>query len=149
MLETEMQQMIVDAVQEDGGFSRKLSNRFMVGVVDLIVKMPGHPAAVLEAKRHDYGTRDPSEWQLEVTGPQKRFLRDAHRAGMLSGVVSFVQQRNKGVKSLRMAIYTFTEAEARAYMAQVGDHSDLGDHVERYSNIRGALVSWLKHAQKQ
>lgn len=150
MNETEMQQLIVEAVQEDGGFCRKLSHRFNVGVVDLIVKHPKFPAGLLEAKRHDYLTSTgDTRFKLDVSGPQKRFLRDADKAGIWCGVASFIQQKRVGLKSLRFCVYTLRAMDEYGYIADAADHIELGGPDERNSNIRQEILRWLRAGQNK
>ena len=149
MIETEMQQLIIDAVKRRGGFAVKLSNRFLVGVVDLLVKLPRYPAGLLECKRYDYAGKEAvAEFDLAVTGPQQRFLRDADAAGMPCGVASFTQRRNFGVRSLGLAIYTLAQVEGFKYVARADDHAALGDAEERAGNAMTQVERWLETWEK-
>lgn len=144
MDEVGMQGLVVDAVNESGGFARKLSHRFLVGVADLLVKLPDHPAGVFEAKRYDWANLSGvTDFKLDLTGPQKNFLRQAAAAGMPAGVVSFMQRKHRGLRSLSMAVYTLKEAEATRFRAMVHDHCELGDHIRRRNMITGELQNFF------
>lgn len=145
MIETECQQLIVQAVREAGGVALKLNNRFLVGVVDLLIKLPEAQPFWLEAKfiRLAQKTIENADhvWDLDVTAKQKEFLDDWAHAGMLTGVVSFLEVKGKmsGVRGLQMALYTFEDCESRGYRAHVADHQWIGDHGDRMLNIADRL----------
>lgn len=155
MIETECQKLVVDAVKEGGGQALKLSNRFMIGVCDLFVKLPTCQPMLLEAKLHNLSDKTQNHvWDVGCTKLQQDFLRNWHEAGMLTGVVSFIQTTGKGVASLRMAIHEFHLLEQGAYSRspEVGPplpwcveqalHRPLGGPDERYINIRQQLLEF-------
>jgi hypothetical protein len=51
--EVDHQRDIKESAIREGGFSFKMSNRFLIGVPDLYIAMPGYPACLLEVKRND------------------------------------------------------------------------------------------------
>ncbi len=51
--EIQLQTHIVKSVRKDGGYARKLSNRFQVGIPDLIISMPSFAPCFAEVK--DFG----------------------------------------------------------------------------------------------
>lgn len=85
--ETDVQLDVVHAVQEAGGAATKLSNRFLVGVVDLLVKLPDRPAMLVEVKKYGVPARSDTV-SLDVTLKQWQFLYDYRRAGMAAGVLA-------------------------------------------------------------
>lgn len=104
MNELAMQKLVVDAIKDDGGFAMKLSNRFMVGVVDLLVKPKNRTSsAVLEVKQRPLPSDPSREFVLEVTTPQKKFLGAAAEHTFNSGVVSFVYC--KGKRNNRLGVF--------------------------------------------
>lgn len=142
MVETECQQLIVDAAKTAGGQALKLNNRFLIGVADLLVKLPGIRPMWLEAKLNNFSAKtlqSSHAFDLAVTKLQKDFLRDWQHAGMLTGVVSFVQENGKGVKSLHMALYSYGEMDDFHWVANVIDHNALGGKDERMDRIVGQL----------
>lgn len=146
MIETECQQLVVDAVVSIGGNAIKMNNRFIIGVPDLLIKLPGNlQAFMLEAKKHDFAAsiRDDHVFDLEVTKLQRDNLRDWQRAGMPTGVVSFIQYKRQDVRSLRMAIYRYGDLPRLDWRGTVGDHLSLGGKDERYASAMAQLLGFI------
>jgi len=142
MLETAMQQLIIDAVKDVGGAGIKLNNRFLVGVVDLLIKLPNCRPMWLEAKQIALSDRTKNHvWELDVTTPQRKFLKEWHGAGMLTGVVSFIQTKGarEPIKTLRMALYTYEVMEHTSWQVMQRSHVPLGDKDGRLGKIRAML----------
>lgn len=95
MIEVGLQTALIKAFRSGGGAAHKLSNRFLVGVSDLLVKMPGNPAWLLEVKRNKRPIRQTSIPDAGVTPIQDKFMRDFRDAGMITGVVSFLYEDRK------------------------------------------------------
>lgn len=91
MRELQAQSLVVKAVREHGGVAFKMANRFLVGVSDLFVQLPGCPSALWEVKlnKMKWGSKDTIV--LDLTTMQENFLRDLIKAGGKGGVISFVQ----------------------------------------------------------
>ena len=96
MNELQAQKLIVDAVLAYGGYATKLSHRFVIGIPDLLVKLPELPAMYLECKIRDEPKRIES-FVLDVTPLQKRHLMDSWDAGMLSGCASFTRVKSRWI----------------------------------------------------
>lgn len=153
MNELDMQKYVVDSVNHAGGFAFKMSHRFLVGVPDLLVKLPTEylkmqmenkrPAGILEVKQRDKPKSD-IEFGLDVTPQQRHFLIRARQAGMPTGVISFMQERGKGVKGLHMAIYTLTRIEQLDYCVWVRDHKPVATEAQ----VIGQLVAWHRDCGK-
>lgn len=144
MKEVDAQKLVIDAVKSAGGHGHKLSNRFLVGVVDLLIKLPGQPAMLAEVKLEKRSsfkgqTSDSVYFTPDVTALQWKFLKDYHDAGMTCGLISFVEVGGKGVKGLSMG--TFTLDVDKPYSYRRGDavllsqHVSLADPVTRYAKI--------------
>jgi hypothetical protein len=88
--ELEYQADVVDIVSTQGGFGHKMSNKFIIGVADLLLKPYGCNAAVIEVKRDVRPSRGQGLWVLDVTVAQRNYLRRAARGGMKAGVLSFI-----------------------------------------------------------
>lgn len=151
MIETQCQQLVVDAVVNAGGRALKFNNRFLVGVVDLLIKMPLYPAFVLEAKKHDFAANTINRdgvftFDLGVTEKQKKFLREWHGAGMAAGVISFIQQKGANVNSLRAACYHYEDLCDVNWTATVQDHALLGDTKTREASIIALLDNFARGA---
>ena len=89
MKEIDLQTKAKDAVIEMGGMAMKMSNRFLVGVPDLLFKLPSLDASFWEVK---WAPR-PAAVAL-VTVQQKRWLQAYQAAGGLSGVIYFIMKDN-------------------------------------------------------
>lgn len=146
MKETEMQQLIVDAVNDDGGKAYKMSNRFMIGVSDLIIKMPGYQAGFMEIKRNDVAASTLKRGisvKLDLSALQIRFLEDFQKAGMPAGVGAFLQISGEGLRTLRFATMTFDQAKKQNFMMDSENYHSLGKSDERPQIIRQRIHTWL------
>lgn len=145
MKEIELQQLMIDVARKRGGEGHKMSNRFLVGVSDLMIKLPNTPACLIEVKQATYSPRHFKQenhlFRLDVTAPQKAFLRDFHKAGMNCGVGSFIQT-NKGIRDLYLNIYDLPRLEKRGFNALIKDHMPLGDHTTREDRIYNLLLAF-------
>lgn len=146
MIETECQQLVIDAVVANGGCGLKFNNRFIIGVVDLLLQIPGHGAMVLEAKLHKFSASTLAAGHhiadIGCTAKQKMYLRDWREAGMLTGVVSFVMEQERDVRSLRMAIYSHNDMLNMDWSVHTSDHRPLGEKSERFTNIMQQLIEF-------
>lgn len=129
MKETELQRFTCDALRLHGGDGHVMSNRFLVGVADLLVKLPLRPAAFIEVKQKTGTNLDAREFTLDVTVPQKTFLRKFHAVGMRAGVLSFLQ--NGGRRELYAAVFALDGLEAVGYRVSPQSHDALGGKGER------------------
>lgn len=146
MIETEAQQLAIDAVKETGGNGLKFNNRFVIGIPDLLLKMQGHEAMIFEAKLHRFA-RSTIEAGYHIanigcTKLQKDQLRDWQFAGIPTGVMSFVMEQESDVRSLRMALYSHEEMLKRHWSAHTNDHFPLGEKSERLTNLRQQLIEF-------
>lgn len=138
------QALVVDAVCARGGFARKLSNRFLIGIPDLLVKLRGrlvsketatgfshdfvdYPAFLLEVKQREYTD---NFFTLAVSPLQRRCLEAASDAGMPAFVASFMQK--DGRRNLWLAVYDVRHLVGKVNPA---DHRELGNHAERDDSI--------------
>ena len=113
MKEVDLQTKIVDAVEAHKGAATKLSHKFLIGVVDLIIKLPGYPAALMEVKLDPYPKRF-GVARPDVTRLQEEFLLKYARAGMQTGVMSFLhgEIKNYQIKEWGLAIYAAEDIES-------------------------------------
>lgn len=146
MIETECQQLVIDAVVDNGGRGLKFNNRFIIGVVDLLLQIPGHGAMILEAKLHKFSASTLAAGHhiadIGCTAKQKMYLRDWREAGMLTGVVSFVMEQERDVRTLRMCVYSHEEMLRRHWSVHTRDHRTLGEKSERFTNIMQQLIEF-------
>lgn len=98
MKETDLQSKVVDSIREMGGFAQKCSNRFLIGVPDVLCQLPGFQASFWEVKK------SPSKWQMPNPTPkQKQWLRDFTRAGGFGGVIYFMGNVNDIIVGIKPA----------------------------------------------
>lgn len=88
--ELQYQREMVQACVAQGGYAKKLSHRTLVGIPDLLVKLPVFPAALVEVKRVK-APKKAETVQLDLTPPQRRQLLAAEKAGMPALVLAFVE----------------------------------------------------------
>jgi len=119
-LEINLQKDIKDAVLEANGFARKLSNRFLIGIPDLFVKMLEGPASFVEVKRNQAPIVKET-FTLELREMQYKFLTDAADAGVDCSVFSFIFQASQPRK-VGMRVYSISEFETRRLSALTAEH---------------------------
>ncbi len=100
MNELQAQKLVIDAVREYGGAGWKLSNRFLVGIPDLLLCLPLQTVGIWEVKIGDMPKRD-NHVKLAITPLQEKTLNDLHNAGGFCGVISFLREGS----GLRIAAY--------------------------------------------
>jgi len=72
--ELAVQTNIIKSVRRDGGYGRKMSNRFAIGVPDLLVALPQFAPCVIEVK--DFGkVADTFDRQIETTDKQREEMK--------------------------------------------------------------------------
>lgn len=95
MIENDLSRELCDAVNEIGGFARRIAHRFLIGFPDMMIVMPGRAAILLEAKLDDLPVKLPKV-TVALTVQQHRFLKQSHAAGMVgNGVVSFLKRGDR------------------------------------------------------
>lgn len=124
MNELQFQSRCIRAVREHGGAAHKLSNRFMVGVSDLLVKLPNCAAMLVEVKLAKFKTTQERTFRLQVTKPQEVFLASYDRAGMLCAVLSVIQYAPRVIHA---ACFQLDAVRAKEYTVSTSDHSLLKD----------------------
>jgi hypothetical protein len=139
MKETEAQSLIIKAVRDANGAGQKLSHKFVVGVSDLLLKLPKHPAMLIEVKLNKFtsGVSPQHQFKLDVTHLQDKFLVDFANAGMTCGVISCLVLGAK----LRLAMFKLDEIKEREYTALIAQHTTDGrvpEHIigllEKFAN---------------
>lgn len=94
MRELHLQSLVIKAVKDHGGVAFKMANRFLIGVPDLFIQLPGCSSTLWEVKltKTKFGVRN--SVLVNLTKAQENFLRDVIRAGGSGGVMSFIQDRH-------------------------------------------------------
>lgn len=158
MNELGLQKLIVDAVNGAGGFARKMNNRFLIGVSDLIVKLPpqvmhgssrGCPAGFLEVKQRAYNIRGLTEFEPGgdgVTHQQAKFLTEAWTAGMPCGVASFLQAGSGSGARYWLHIKPWYDWKpGDKVMVRAADHIELSRKPDaRANDILTHLYNWQR-----
>jgi hypothetical protein len=141
MNELDLQNRVIKVVRAArGSAAHKLSHRFLVGVPDLMVKIPRYPIMILEVKK-DERPKMKSSVTLDVTVPQKRFLLQWAEAGVMCGVMSFLTQdrpRRLWVQTmpirrlvqweLRMGVDAYTQLDDDQFLLTV--IHNFGEHYQ-------------------
>ena len=148
MKELELQSMIIDAVIDKGkGHAYKASSRFLVGVADVLIKLPQWSAGFLEVKQRDWPATD-ARFLLDVTHAQQIFLRRFNAAGMPCGVASFLQMGTGAGFKLWLNISTwetiaYGDDQIEPFSITRTAYTYLGKHDERAGHILNLLHDWL------
>ncbi len=79
--EIDLQSKIVDAVRGSDGHAFKCSNRFLIGVPDISMKLKAMPHAYNEVKLVKPWPKVSATVELELTEKQRKFLREYRKAG--------------------------------------------------------------------
>jgi|HubBroStandDraft_3_1064219.scaffolds.fasta_scaffold01536_11 hypothetical protein len=146
MKETDCQQLVIDAVKETGGAGLKFNNRFLIGVCDLLIQAPDLRPMFLEAKKRELADGTEGHvWELDVTHKQKSFLGQWHKAGMLTGVVSFIQTTDQDVRSLKMCVYSYVNMLELDWRVKQAHHFELGEKDQRLGRVRTILKMFQEH----
>jgi len=105
MKEVEYQSLIIKEIRRNRGFAFKCSNRFLIGVPDLFVKLSDTPPAFIEVKVDRWPSRS-RIIRPNVSPAQSQFLRNAATAGVAVGVMSIAE-----INSSRVAAWVGRDEE--------------------------------------
>lgn len=124
MREVQYQSLVLQAVRDAGGAGHKLSNRFLIGVCDLLIKMPNWAPMLVEVKLAKFAksTGDDHEFDVGVTVPQHEFLKKYRNAGMETGVLSFIEHGNARAQNLRVGAFKLDVFAGPCLYATIGEH---------------------------
>jgi len=103
MIEVAAQTLIVKSVKKHGGYAFKLANRFLIGVPDLLIQLPGLIGALTEVKMNHWPVLA-KYVKLGISPQQAVSLRSWEEAGGVSLVISMCND----LKNRRMYMYTST-----------------------------------------
>ncbi|KKN51106.1 hypothetical protein LCGC14_0626160 [marine sediment metagenome] len=128
--ELDVQALLVKTVRDMGGFAYKLSNRFKVGVLDLLVQLPPYPTVLIEVKCPI--TPVHVAIPVALTAQQRRFMRDYQWAGGYAGWLVVAQCTRGG----RFMMYTGTDPTVT--VIDFGTHQNVGVYEKKYlrANVR-------------
>lgn len=89
MREIPLQSRLIEWIKDEGGYGRKLSNRFLVGIPDLLLRLGLGQQQVLvvaEVKVLDFARKTPATAVLPVSPKQRDELRKFEVGIVLAGV---------------------------------------------------------------
>lgn len=96
-LELPFQSKLIQAVKEEGGWGRKLSNRFIIGMPDLLLKLPCYVSPFLvEVKMVVLPVRLDDQLKVALTALQGQTLLEWRRAGGSGGALICYQEPGRG-----------------------------------------------------
>jgi hypothetical protein len=86
--EIPLQSRLIEWIKDEGGYGRKLSNRFLVGIPDLLLRLGlgRRVLVVAEVKALDFVRKTPATAVLPVTPKQRDELRKFEVGVVLVGV---------------------------------------------------------------
>ena len=85
--ETAYQRDIIHAVEQLGGWGKKLSNRFLIGIPDLGITLRPFGTTIVEVKKVDHSPTNSRAAQTGLTELQAINLRDIWKSGGNCGVI--------------------------------------------------------------
>ena len=117
MQELDLQNRVVKAVRaSQGGAAHKLSHRFLVGVPDLLIKVPKYPVMIVEVKKNER-PKVQDHVTLDLTVNQERFLAQWATAGVMCGVMSFLYRiRPRGLWVQLLPIRAVMATECKMWL---------------------------------
>lgn len=142
MKEVDYQKFVLDIVRDAGGAGHKLSNRFLVGVSDLLIKLPDREAALIEVKLAKFApkTKPDHEFNLGVTVLQQEFLKKYNKAGMRTGIMSFVEH---GRQKLWVGLFKLDTFDEPGYVERPIDAHTPLCWVERRVEILDVIKGFV------
>lgn len=140
--ELALQKLVIDSIREFGGFSFKLANRFLVGIPDLFIKLPGLPAAIYEVKISKI-SRDKKVAHLKVSPLQWKTLDDYYDAGGVGGIISFAKLE-KGWGIAVRSLEKGEESGVRHYDHVINNHILLmrGKREQTIVDLVRSSIEW-------
>lgn len=142
MKEVQYQSLVLQTVRDAGGAGHKLSNRFLIGVADLLIKMPNWAPVLVEVKLTKFAksTKDDHEFDVGVTVPQLEFLKKYRLAGMKTGILSFIEHGDARGQNLRAGAFKLDQFDKTCLYATIGEHKRI---TNRTNGILEALQEFV------
>ena len=92
--ELTLQRKLIEETNRLGGYAQKLSNRFLVGVPDLLLHLPGLPTAFIECKLEVLPARPTTPIKINLSPQQRAVLKKMQAADMVAGWCVFVANKS-------------------------------------------------------
>ena len=147
MKELGAQKLVVDAVEDGGGYGTKMSNRFTIGILDLLLKLPGIEILYLEAKLREC-PKTLDVVKLDFTELQKKHAKASWKAGTLSGGISFLTKKN----GFGVCIINTLDLVDANWTAPVNCHGFILNSMskdDKFAVIRNMLVDFARDNQNR
>lgn len=109
--EVPLQHALCKHIEGKGGCADQLTNKFVRGVPDLLIKLREHDSMLIEAKRNLYTTIT-THIPLGLTVLQFNVLKKWNDAGMRCGVLSFKLSQVRGALPDTFALLSFDRVSA-------------------------------------
>jgi hypothetical protein len=103
MNELQFQRELIKAAEFNKGFGIKLSNKFLVGVPDLLIQVPGFRTTMIECKIKKFKSKlDLSKsFRVDLTKIQANTLYSFRKSGGVSGVAFLIEIKDAGKHPLQ------------------------------------------------
>ena len=88
-----LQRNLIKATETLGGYGLKLSNRFLIGIPDLLLHVPGYSTSLIECKFTTIPKLAKTPVKVALTPLQRDTIRQMQKAGMKAGWCLFVADR--------------------------------------------------------
>lgn len=126
MSELALQSLVVDAVRGVDGFGFKLANKFLIGIPDLLLCLPGQAIGLWEVKLNDRPKKS-NDITLDLSLLQQRTLSNCTDAGGYCGVISFVQSvtREISVNAFLYKTLRYEDDHLSKHIVDIGSHVTL------------------------
>lgn len=91
--ELQLQRKLIEATEKERGYGLKMSSRFLVGVPDLLLHIPGLPTVIIECKLEVLPSKPTTPIRVNLSPQQRVVLKKMQSAGMAAGWVVFVANK--------------------------------------------------------
>ena len=92
--EVDLQSRLVEEARRTGGYALKMSNRFVVGVPDLLIQLPGLPTVLVECKAQTLPAKPETPFRLGLSRHQSASIDHINESGGNAGWCLFVPKEN-------------------------------------------------------
>lgn len=135
MRELQAQSLVVKAVKEHGGVAFKMANRFLVGVSDLFVQLPGCHSYLWEVKLAKGHPNSQANMVVNVTSMQAKFIEDVNKSGGKAGVISFVQNKHDMYFAAIRGVPRYFPALSYKQLGRGTREKDIVDYLYAVSHV--------------
>lgn len=138
MKEIDIQSKVVRAIEAANGVADKLANKYKKGICDLLIKLRGYDALLVEVKL-DIRPVIAQRVVIGTTPLQRQFLAKYDDVGMITCVMSFLHSpsRNYQIRNYWVGLFPYyqTEANVDEYSTIRNFNQDVVWYIERYMMV--------------